>query len=149
MERGRETQETENKCEKTKQKPGKHTEHRYNDMMKWHDQDTIILSLRFKSCLRLLHRRIWWKTQSLCSDFVLDIWRPLCNICVLIQVPHVCFAFTRIQFSDILNTMTSTAYILTNPGTSWIRGKTLKRFDSGHEPASAVLEGCSHLLFNN
>lgn len=71
------------------------------------------------------------------------------TLSVLIQVPHVCFAFTRIQFSDILNTMTSTAYILTNPGTSWIWGKTLKRFDSGHKPASAVLEGCSHLLFNN
>lgn len=71
------------------------------------------------------------------------------TLSVLIQVPHVCFAFTRIQFSDILNTMKSTAYILTNPGTSWIWGKTLKRFDSGHEPASAVLEGCSHLLFNN
>lgn len=71
------------------------------------------------------------------------------TLSVLIQVPHVCFAFTRIQFSDILNTMKSTAYILTNPGTSWIWGKTLKRFDSGHKPASAVLEGCSHLLFNN
>lgn len=148
MERGWETQESENKCEKTKQKPGKHTEHRYNDMMKWHDQDTIILSLRFKSCLRLLHRRIWWKTQSSCNDFVLDIWRPLCNIkCpytgssrVLCIYKDSVFRYFKYYEIDCLHT---------NPGMSWIWGKTLKRFDSGHEPASAVLEGCSHLLFNN